>query len=236
MDFAEFPITIIPSGERITISFVTNGVPELEQSKLPFRPEDIVDLRQQMEFAAQNAWSQGASDADELTPNPVRELLRKRGCELMNALFSGRAQKAFIDFYRREKTQNGRNVRIRLNIDSSLAIYPFELLFCEESNLNCHLGLFPSVSLVRSIQGHRTDLPASIEPPLRILLVGTRPRGFPVLKVEQELKQLHEALDLPGIEIETITGRNTRQQLQNRNGQTFHILHFMGHGDVLEAE
>ena len=90
-------------------------------------------------------------------------------------------------------------------------------------------------SLIRHVDAPYTPKPLEVQPPLRILGLVASPREYPALDVEAEQENLRRALAKPQAagQVELAwapdASWDTIQELM-LNG-TWHILHFVGHGD-----
>jgi hypothetical protein len=166
-----------------------------------------------------------AEEAQGLPTTPA-----KIGSDLFQFLFIGQ-----IGILFHESLSSLRGLRIRLWINprdrtlAPLLSLPWELLYRKDREE--FLALHEETPIVRGLDVPR---PATIRPyqsPLRILAVLARDPGSSPLKLDEELKQLREALQRnPEIQLETLEDPNI-QTIRNVLGEGgFHILHYMGHG------
>ena len=145
---------------------------------------------------------------------------------------------------RAEAQQYGLRIRLRVADDvPGLATLPWELLY--SSTWNRFVALSSSTPLVRYIDVQEPPKPLDVAPPLHILAVVADPLDAPALNVEQEWRQLQDALadlqsaglvTLERLPVATYAGLSERLA-----GDPIHILHFIGHGyfwydDELGAE
>jgi tetratricopeptide (TPR) repeat protein len=237
MKFVDFNLTIKPAADGWRVLFADSYGSAMDEHILPPPPQGEVEaLRDRVERDAQTtaltalnaerALARGAfTEAD--------EKLREVGETLFKWVFSGKVLQAFRDKHAQaRREQNG--LRIRLSIDpsdSSLGLYPFEIMFCPEVPFRDHLALFSGVTIVRSMTGCRFNSPATIKPPLRILVVGASPNGYPPLDIKREIENLEHSLNLPGIKIEVVENCSVERLKSIASIAHPHVLHFIGHGE-----
>ena len=129
-------------------------------------------------------------------------------------------------------------LRIRLNLSDAgeLVALPWEYLFDPKTNRFFCLSV--DTPLVRSLNVPSRIAPLAVKRPLRVLVMIAGPIDLPKLDVEQEWRQMEDALaDL----------RKTRQVIVERVNtptlaalqdalrlQDYHIFHFIGHSSVDE--
>ncbi|MEO7913265.1 MAG: CHAT domain-containing protein, partial [Roseiflexaceae bacterium] len=127
----------------------------------------------------------------------------------------------------------GLNLRLRIE-DEELARLPWELLYDPDRQR----FLIPSLQtpLIRYISMPEPVQLLTIEPPLRILLAISSPPDYPPLDVEREKRWLLDALapligrdNAVSVDVLDVT---TRQSLQSKLRQNYHVLHYIGHGIV----
>ncbi|GEM_PF-2330223 len=154
---------------------------------------------------------------------------------LFEAVFSGEVRTALRRSLDRA-AQAGAGLRIRLRLADvpELADLPWEALY--DPSRDRSLALSAETPLVRYL-----DLPEIIEPlrtrpPLHILPLLASPRDLPPLDLAAELDALRHALaDLAGRGLVEVAGQAPRTLAGLRDalrGQPYHIVHFLGHGDV----
>jgi hypothetical protein len=124
-------------------------------------------------------------------------------------------------------------VRIRVNLrDHTLAPLldlPWELLYRKDTEE--FLALSRGTPVVRALDVPRPAAVRAYRPPLRILAVLARDPGSAPLSLEEELKQLREALeDDPEIRLETLEDPDPQTLRNVLDQKDIHILHYMGHG------
>ena len=154
------------------------------------------------------------------------------GEELYDALISGPISRLF---YRSlGALQNGdTGLRLRLRIESpALMQLPWELLYSRDDG--GFLSTIKDFSITRYLPVPNPVRAQQISLPLRILVVISAPSDLPRLEFEQEQKLLENAL--AGLKatkgVELIFEPDARQEklLARLQNETFHVLHFIGHG------
>lgn len=161
------------------------------------------------------------------------------GSRLFDALLQGDVRRLFDRSHSRandaraDGTSRGIRLRILLDLKDKdarpLAALPWELLHDPLNHI--FYGHGGQHLLVRHPEAPRPIEPLAVAPPLRVLLIPSTPKDFPPLNLKAETKALEEALerdDRTGVTVlrpPTING--LREILQK---ETFHVLHFMGHG------
>ncbi len=237
MKFVDFNLTIRPAGDHLLVSFADPDVGIIDEVISAPPPQgDVEALRDKVEkdaqttaltaLKAEQALSRGAStEAD--------EKLKELGEKIFKWVFCGKVLQAFKDKHTQARREQS-GLRIRLSIDprdSNLGFYPFEIMFCPEVPFRDHLALFGGVTIVRSMAGYRFKSPATIKPPLRILIVGASPNGYAKLNLKREIENLKQALSLPGIKVDSVEDC-TLDRLKGIAGiEQPHVLHFIGHGE-----
>lgn len=159
---------------------------------------------------------------------------RQFGQRLYNAVFAGpiRTQlRRSLDAVAGPK--KGLRIRLRLSDVPELAELPWEYLYA--TDLDRELANATDTPVVRYLDLDQPEQQMTIRPPLHILGVVSNPKNVPPLKVEQEWRQLHDALDGLAsrqlLTLERLTSP-TLDALQARlRDEAVHVLHFIGHGD-----
>ena len=112
-----------------------------------------------------------------------------------------------------------------------LAALPWEAMFDPETGAY----LCRTEPLVRRVDAPYTPDPLEVDPPLRILGLVAAPRGLPTLDVEAEQQHLEEALAKPLaaglVELTWAPDASWETIHDLMLDGTWHILHFVGHGD-----
>lgn len=161
--------------------------------------------------------------------------LEKTGEHLFEALFNGQVRSLLDGSLGRvdADTQDGLRIKLCFSPEhpdlARLASLPWEILYRRDRQE--YLNLSRRTPVVRYLHVPR-PLPPVLKPPLRILVVHAQPADAPCLDLEREGRQIEDAVRrLPGIEIISLlhaTAATLRAKLLE---STFHVLHFMGHGD-----
>jgi CHAT domain len=128
--------------------------------------------------------------------------------------------------------ERGEGLRVVLRVGKpDLAGLPWEAMFDEVTGAY----VCRTEQLVRHVPVASVPSPLKVSPPLRILVVISSPRGLPPLDVEKEADLLAEALAdhiANGLVELHWAKRATWSELHDLLiGDTWHIVHFIGHGD-----
>lgn len=181
-----------------------------------------------------------ASPAADRTPGPVRPSQPPAEHDL--ALLGYRLQQLAFPpaIYNRLATAYGKlgdddSLRIRLRLDlPELAVLPWELLTDTAPGPGAvpeFWGLDLKRSLVRFIPASKPVTPMAAPTPLRILLAVAGPTDQRTLKTADEIARVRSALAPLGNRIELVEMDHAQaSDLLPRLRETFHILHFIGHG------
>nr|BBH86082.1 hypothetical protein KTC_08330 [Thermosporothrix sp. COM3] len=157
-------------------------------------------------------------------------VVRRFGRVLFQALFD--SNRAVARLYESIWNQE-EEVRLRLHIeDSRLLNLPWEMLFDPRHNAYLALCLSPKFSIVRWNGRKQPDFELSVLK-LRILIVTSQPRKMSDVAVERELENIRLVLSPlvkdGRIEMRVIEAKPSELD-RVRNG-TWHVLHFIGHGE-----
>jgi hypothetical protein len=179
----------------------------------------------------ENAVLASAAQARSGVVPAVEQPLRSTGQEMFEALFTG----AVGETYRASLAvarERGTKLRVVLHLEApELSALPWEAMWDPE--LKAYLCR--KEPLVRHVPAPYTPEPLPVTPPLRILGLVASPRGLPALDVEREQQHLDEALSTAQTD-----GRVVLEWLPNASWDalqdrlltgTWHVLHFIGHGD-----
>ena len=160
--------------------------------------------------------------------------IRSFGKKLFNAVF----QQSVLEIYRESKVsaknkKAGLRIRLRFPENPELINIPWEYLF--DSRTDEFLTLSGDTSIVRYMELRIAVKPMQISPPLKILVISSNPKDYPLLNVKKELSKLHQALSplekKKRVEYKQIEHATLRQITQALGQNDFHIIHFIGHGD-----
>jgi hypothetical protein len=162
------------------------------------------------------------------------EELRRLGSRLWEAVFSPAIRERFFE----SKGQAGAGrlrIRLQMALDSPASIQlhalPWEALFRQD--LEVFVGDDPRTVVVRS-----PELPAAgerppVATPLRILAVAAQAAGKPSLDLAGELAQLRKAAGFwRKAKVASLPRGDLGSLREALLEGSFHVLHFMGHGDV----
>lgn len=175
-------------------------------------------------------------------PAPARAAIpdpRKIGSTLFDALIQEKVRRLF-DRCLSQVDETGpdglpRTVRLRLqmNLDDPkvrpLAALPWETL--HDPLYGTFFGHGRKHLLIRHPALPRPVEPLAVEPPLRILVVPSSPRDLAPLDLDEEVARLEAALKGESrIQVEILQPPTFDALRARLREETFHILHFMGHG------
>jgi CHAT domain len=131
----------------------------------------------------------------------------------------------------------GSGLRITLCLSGSpeLMDVPWEYLFDEPD----FLAASAFTPVVRYLDLPRPHRPLRVSPPLRILGVVSNPNDFQPLDVEREQANLERALSgltaSGSVEVQWLARPTLGALLRRLQAETFHVLHFVGHGSYDEG-
>lgn len=197
--------------------------------QLPWMPTEWLGLRSGLSRAYRHL---GADEAPGETALSPREI----GARLFSALFSGQVGDLFS---RSRGLAGGRGLRIvlRFQLDEKdprltlLHSLPWELLY--EPGARDFLGLSRRTPIVRFLEVPRPAPPLPLPSPLRILVAPAAPDGHTLLHLDTERREILDAWEVsPGVDVvvRDLTGPGALRKILLK--ETFHALHFMGHGEV----
>jgi hypothetical protein len=156
---------------------------------------------------------------------------RRFGGGLFEALFHGQICALYRDALAQARSQD-RGVRITLCLSGSpeLIDVPWEYLFDDPD----FLAVSAFTPVVRYLDLPRAHRPLLVEPPLRLLGVVSSPAEHEQLDAERERDNLERALsglsDAGAVELHWLERPTLGALLKALQTQTFHALHFIGHG------
>ena len=196
------------------------------REQLVLDPVSILSRRTELE----NAVLASSVQSRRVVP-AAEEPLRIVGQQLFEALFTGHvygAYRASLGAAQQQQKRLGVVLRI---VEPELAALPWEALFDPETEEY----LCRSEPLIRHVDAPYTAEPLEVSPPLRILGLVASPRGLPILDVAAERQRLEEALAKPRAAglvdlawAPDVSWEGIHEQMLS---DTWHILHFVGHGD-----
>lgn len=168
-------------------------------------------------------------------PPEIREV-RSFGATLFRTVFNGQIKSCF-DASLRMMIQQETGLRIKLRIDApELTNLPWEYLYSDEGL--GFLSLSARTPIVRYIELPYPTIPLEVETPLSILVMVSSPSDYPPLDVEHERGKINSALaelEQQGtVRVETLPEASLAALQSILRKRTFHILHYIGHGDFDE--
>jgi WD40 repeat protein len=165
-------------------------------------------------------------------PGSGTALVRELGTLLFHSLFDATARSLLLHCRSRAEADR-RTLRIELNAHSGgLDRLPWEFLY--DPHAGEHLAV--DHAFVRKLDLPSPGAPLSVETPLRVLGMVSRPPDLEELAVEQERADLHRALrDLLAdgvVELTWVPGQSWRDLREALRTVRPHVLHFIGHGGL----
>lgn len=131
----------------------------------------------------------------------------------------------------RAEPNTGLRVRLRMGSAPELAELPWEFLY--DAVENQFLSLSVQTPLVRYLDVRRPVQPLGVKPPLRVLVMISNPVDIDDLDIEEEWRQLREAvgeLESRGLVAFDRLDRATLENLQRQlRREEYHIFHYIGH-------
>jgi CHAT domain/SIR2-like domain len=156
---------------------------------------------------------------------------RRFGGDLFRALFHSQIYGLYHDALATSRGEN-RGVRITLCLSGApeLIDVPWEYLFDDPD----FLAVSEFTPIVRYLDLPRAHRPLLVEPPLRLLGVISSPAEYEQLDVERERENLERALagliSAGAVELHWLERPTLRALLKALKSQTFHAVHYIGHG------
>ena len=237
IEYEDFSLKIEPKrGEVYPVIVLRSPAGEGRSSfKLPFDPDEIGDILFDLGRTVRGG---GQAPLRDVSPAATRTRPQQIGDQLFNALFSGPVR-SLLDRSLGMIHGRQRGLRIKLHIDpedpslAQLASLPWEFLYRKETRDFLNLSRFTPI--LRYLDVQRPYTPLSLEPPLRILVVISDPAGYIPLDLDRERAQIEASwARQKGVQVEFME-QATILALQDRLAdQTYHVLHYMGHGDFDE--
>ena len=169
-------------------------------------------------------------------PDRDVEEVKEYGRRLFEALFQGSVLESFREnlLEIRGDPEVGLRIRLRLSEAPELATVPWEYLY--DRRLNRFLALDDETPIVRYLDLPFPAGPLEVNPPLRILVMISSPRGVAELDVEEEWVLLNQAMEdliregsVVLDRLERATLASLRWRLKDGN---YHVFHFIGHGGM----
>ena len=161
------------------------------------------------------------------------ERMRALGVQLFDAMFSNEIGGSYQALSKNCVPGSNTGVRIRLNLREApdLLVLPWEFL-----NYDGHfLALSEKTPVVRYLGTPKRIGAVDVTAPIRVLALAPQPAGTEKLAVEEEWRNLEQALEplradgMVVLElVQPPTIRALRERLQSSTD--YHVLHFLGHG------
>lgn len=226
IEYLDFEISVRKAGENEFIVRAESGDGEAEtRFTSPFNEDKrALIVATLTKVALRSSAKVRSSSAPE-----VRKM-KEVGATLFEHAITGQVR----EFYYKcqgQADQQGKGIRWRLSLDSSVDDLPWEFMYFQDE----FLALNPRSPVVRFIQGAARVAPLKAEHPLRLLVVIASPSDEIPLDTSAEKERIAaalKALTAQGMmEVTYIEGPDTWERLleallPNRT----HILHFIGHG------
>lgn len=218
------------------------GAPS-QRTVLPYSPEQLdallklierptfvaSDFSQEMPALRSLGWVH-----DEQLAVPRPDLLRQVGRQLYETLFPRGPVRTALNVSLSQARQARAPLPFELHLDKDagcLARLPWELLHDDHG----YLVQSGRLSLARYIAFKAPSTSLSIEGPLRVLVVVSRPRDLPMLDEEAELAALRTSLaslaSRGGLDVHPLESPAWRAFVDALSSAPYHIVHFDGHGD-----
>ncbi len=156
---------------------------------------------------------------------------RRFGGGLFKALFRDEIYTLYHDAFADARSRE-RGVRVTLCLSGSpeLIDVPWEYLFDDPD----FLAVSSLTPVVRYLDLPRAHRPLSVKPPLRLLGLVSSPAEYERLDVERERANLEAALaglaQAGEVELHWLEKPTLGELLRTLQAQTFHALHYIGHG------
>ncbi len=227
--YEDFNLRIVADGEGHRVLAQSSAGEASSSFRLPENGD------QQSETSAE-------SDFRDLHPRITRQQTSPEttGLKLFQALLNDSVRRLFDKASGSLRAEAGRNLRIRLHIDPNdarlrpLQGVPWELLYCADTH--GFLNLDRHTPVVRSLDALQSTLAAPLTSPLQVLLVMANPAGTSPLNLPEERAAVEQALRRIGsVELSVLEHATCKGLRRRLREESFHIVHFMGHGSFNEA-
>jgi len=226
-NYVDLTVRISPLTERGYPVTLTSPEGSCEYTlKLPFALGELAGVVFGVAQTAHNV-----ATVAPVAPGPnVREF----GERLYEALFRGDARDLLVATNAVARQRPGTGIRIRLSMNlegpgmAEVASLPWELMRRKDQP---PLVMSNRTLLVRSLDVLQPTDSIPYQPPLRILVVLSNPRGTASLNLDVEKALISKNWGLlPGVSVDF--GRPIRSELRRQLATAdYHVIHYMGHGD-----
>lgn len=226
IEYEKFDLMIQPEQDGYK-AFVINSPAgeDNERFEMPFSKKELEDFLNYLEEPSQSERS-------------FEDVAKEFGGRLFDALFKDKIYARLCVSLERTRKQ-GQKLRIVLRLGQvpDLAALPWEYLYNPELRF---LSRSPETPVVRYLELPEPRPPLAIEPPLRVLVMTSSPRQYPLLNAKKEWDKLNESFaDLRHqglVELELLEEASA-SALQHKLWQStelrqskYHVFHFIGHG------
>lgn len=209
-------------------------------SHLPYDYDDVIAILKALPVSSIEAASLKSSQVDALRElglltegSLVSDLHVRAGRSLYQSLFPGDVGAAFQMAWNQVRAQRSLvSLQLRFDEDAvALARYPWEILYYRR-----HLLTGGAVQLTRYVSYPESPTALSIEPPLQVLYVESRPTDLKSLPVGKEQEAVGAALEdieeKGSIVLESLSPATYDALIDRVERNEDHVLHFDGHGTV----
>jgi hypothetical protein len=197
-----------------------------------------VELPAAIENLAQELSETRSLVAVEEDGKPLRSPLKawQIGDLLFRTLFAGEVRQLYDRACGcQSQTRCGLRIKLHFAADQSAALcsLPWELLYSADTK--DYLGIVRQTPVVRYLEMLRPAEVPLFEPPLRILVAAANPRNTARLNLAEEHRLIGEAMEGASARVVVIKHANLESLHEALRKDSFHILHFMGHGTFDDA-
>jgi CHAT domain/SMODS-associated and fused to various effectors sensor domain len=238
MRYEDFEVRIRGQHGRGFRSEVLNSLygPAESPLKLPFTSAQVRKLPEVFEQQVRHdSTCASPRSRASLATREIAAPPEKLGHALFEALFAGNVGKRFRECLAHlDGRHRDEGLRIRLNFDldnpgvAALAALPWEML--RDPERSEFLSRSRRTPIVRFLSVPRPPLPP-LRGPLRILVIQSAPTTSAVLNLAAEWRKMWASLKRqPAIEVLSIEHPTLGALRQLLLEETWHVLHFMGHG------
>jgi site-specific recombinase XerD len=164
--------------------------------------------------------------------SPEEQTVQNFGQALFDALFIGEVRSCY-DVSQREAFHQNKGLRIKLCIQSpELASLPWEFLYDKKKAE--YICFSSNTPIVRYLELPQPPPPIGVTLPLSILGVIASPKDLPELDTEHEKYRVEKSLERLRndglVKLTWLAGRTWQDLQRAMRNDTWHILHFIGHG------
>jgi len=227
--YLDFDLTIEPgAGREYPLRLDSPAGQARETFRLPF---DDLQLENALLKLRNALLASGGRRRRALSPE--QRAVKDFGGALFEALVCGEIRSRF-DVSLREAERQDKGLRFRLRVGPpELAALPWEYLY--DQRTDAYLVLSHHTPVVRYLELPRPARPLAVTPPLRVLVLIANPSGTVPLDVERERGRIETALGpLAGegwVKVDYLSPPTWRELQRVLRRGTYHVFHFVGHGD-----